>query len=99
MHISNLYYNEPIIEAGAKLVKASKMSKAFFTNSGTEAIEGALKAAKKYAYVRDGHADHEIIDHEPFLPWKKYRSTFRDRNCSLQRALRASDGWCEVCGF
>ena len=37
------------------------MSKAFFTNSGTEAIEGALKAAKKYAYVRDGHADHEII--------------------------------------
>ena len=61
MHISNLYYNEPIIDAGAKLVKASKMSKAFFTNSGTEAIEGALKAAKKYAYVRDGHADHEII--------------------------------------
>ena len=61
MHISNLYYNEPIIEAGAKLVKESKMSKAFFTNSGTEAIEGALKAAKKYAYVRDGHADHEII--------------------------------------
>lgn len=61
MHISNLYYNEPIIEAGAKLVKAGKMSKAFFTNSGTEAIEGALKAAKKYAYVRDGHADHEII--------------------------------------
>ena len=61
MHISNLYYNEPIIEAGAKLVKASGMSKAFFTNSGTEAIEGALKAAKKYAYVRDGHADHEII--------------------------------------
>ena len=61
MHISNLYYNEPIIEAGAKLVKASKMSKTFFTNSGTEAIEGALKAAKKYAYVRDGHADHEII--------------------------------------
>ena len=37
------------------------MDKVFFTNSGTEAIEGALKAAKKYAYVRDGHADHEII--------------------------------------
>ena len=39
-HISNLYYNEPIIEAGAKLVNASRMDKAFFTNSGTEAIEG-----------------------------------------------------------
>ena len=60
-HISNLYYNEPIIEAGAKLVLASQMEKAFFTNSGTEAIEGALKAAKKYAFARDGHADHEII--------------------------------------
>ena len=60
-HISNLYYNEPIIAAGAKLVNASRMDKAFFTNSGTEAIEGALKAAKKYAYERDGHADHEII--------------------------------------
>ena len=60
-HISNLYYNQPVIEAGAKLVLASHMDKVFFTNSGTEAIEGALKAAKKYAYVRDGHADHEII--------------------------------------
>ena len=60
-HISNLYYNEPMTEAGAKLVNASRMDKAFFTNSGTEAIEGALKAAKKYAYIRDGHADHEII--------------------------------------
>ena len=60
-HISNLYYNQPVIEAGAKLVLASQMDKVFFTNSGTEAIEGALKAAKKYAYVRDGHADHEII--------------------------------------
>lgn len=61
MHISNLYYNQPVIEAGAKLALASRMDKVFFTNSGTEAIEGALKAAKKYAYVRDGHAGHEII--------------------------------------
>ncbi len=61
MHISNLYYNEPIIEAGASLVRASGMEKAFFTNSGTEAIEGALKAAKKYAFTKTGHADHEII--------------------------------------
>lgn len=61
IHISNLYYNEPIIQAGANLVKASGMSKAFFTNSGTESIEGALKAAKKYAFTKTGHADHEII--------------------------------------
>lgn len=61
IHVSNLYYNQPAIEAGAKLVLASRMKKAFFTNSGTEAIEGALKAAKKYAYNRDGHGGHEII--------------------------------------
>ena len=61
LHVSNLYYNVPIAEAGEKLVKASGLEKVFFTNSGTEAIEGALKAAKKYAYVRDGHSGHEII--------------------------------------
>lgn len=61
LHVSNLYYNVPIAEAGEKLVKASGLEKVFFTNSGTEAIEGALKAAKKYAYIRDGHSGHEII--------------------------------------
>ena len=48
-------------EAAEKLVKASGMSRVFFTNSGTEAIEGAIKAAKKYAYEKDGCTDHEII--------------------------------------
>ena len=53
-HISNLYYNEPMSEAGEKLIKASGLSRAFFTNSGTEAIEGALKAARKYSYTKYG---------------------------------------------
>ena len=60
-HISNLYYTVPMMEAAEKVVKASGMSRVFFTNSGTEAIEGALKVAKKYAYEQDGKADHEII--------------------------------------
>ena len=60
-HVSNLYYNNPMTEAGEKVLKASGMSKVFFTNSGTEAIEGALKAAKKYAYKKAGHAGFEII--------------------------------------
>ena len=47
IHTSNLYYNIPMIEAGEKLIKASGMSKVFFTNSGTEAIEGAIKAVRK----------------------------------------------------
>lgn len=61
MHISNLYYSEPIADAAEKLLKVSQMDRVFFTNSGTEAIEGAIKAAKKYAYTRDGHNGHEVI--------------------------------------
>ena len=61
VYTSNLYYNLPIMEAAEKILKVSKMDRVFFTNSGTEAIEGAIKAAKKYAYTRDGHTDHEII--------------------------------------
>lgn len=61
MHTSNLFYNIPIVKAAERATKAAGMERVFFTNSGTEAIEGAIKAAKKYAYVRDGHTDHEII--------------------------------------
>ena len=61
IHTSNLFYNVPIIKAAERVKKISGMDRVFFTNSGTEAIEGAIKAAKKYAYTRDGHAGHEII--------------------------------------
>ena len=60
-HISNLFYNQPSVDAGEKLVKTSGMSKVFFTNSGTEAIEGALKVARKYAYLKDSSKDYEFI--------------------------------------
>ncbi len=60
-HISNLFYNEPAINAGEKLLKVSGMDKVFFTNSGTEAIEGALKIAKRYAYDKGMAPDYEII--------------------------------------
>ena len=61
IHTSNLYYNVPTATAAGALKKASGMDRVFFTNSGAEAIEGAIKAAKKYAYTRDGHGGHEII--------------------------------------
>lgn len=61
IHTSNLFYSAPMAEAAEKLVKASGLDKVFFTNSGTEAIEGAIKAARKYAYNKDGRTDHEII--------------------------------------
>ncbi len=60
-HISNLYYTVPMMEAAEKVVHASGMSKVFFTNSGTEAIEGALKAARKYSYEKYGEDRYEII--------------------------------------
>ena len=58
-HISNYFYNEPVIEAGEKLLDISWMEKVFFTNSGTEAIEGAIKIAKKYGIKTGGR--FEII--------------------------------------
>lgn len=61
IHTSNLFYNVPMTEAAEKLVKATGLSRVFFTNSGTEAIEGAIKVARKYAYLKDGSTDHEII--------------------------------------
>ena len=61
IHTSNLFYNTPMVEAAEKLLKASGLSKVFFTNSGTEAIEGAIKAARKYAWLKDKSTDHEII--------------------------------------
>lgn len=61
IHTSNLFYNVPAIEAAKKIKKISGMDRVFFTNSGTEAIEGAIKAARKYAYLKDGSHDHEII--------------------------------------
>lgn len=51
MHTSNLFYSKPVAEAAEKLKIATQMDRVFFTNSGTEAIEGALKAARKYAYT------------------------------------------------
>jgi acetylornithine/N-succinyldiaminopimelate aminotransferase len=61
LHTSNLYYNEPTLLAAQKFLKASLMDKVFFTNSGTEAIEGALKLARKYYYKKHGTKDSEII--------------------------------------
>lgn len=61
IHTSNYYYNVPAIEAAKKMKKVSGMDRVFFSNSGAEAVEGAIKAARKYAYLKDGKTDHEII--------------------------------------
>lgn len=61
IHTSNYYYNLPAIEAAKRIKKISGMDRVFFTNSGAEAVEGAIKTARKYAYLKDGTTGHEII--------------------------------------
>jgi acetylornithine/N-succinyldiaminopimelate aminotransferase len=60
-HISNYFYSPISIKAAQKVVEATQLSKVFFTNSGTESTEGALKLARKYYYLKTGKADSEII--------------------------------------
>lgn len=60
MHTSNLYYNTTCGRAARALLQVTGMDRVFFTNSGTEAIEGALKAARKYAYKK-GTGRYEFI--------------------------------------
>ena len=61
IHTSNYYYNAPAIEAAKRIKAVSGMDRVFFTNSGAEAVEGAIKAARKYVWLKDGCTDHEII--------------------------------------
>ena len=88
IHTSNYYYNVPAVEAAKKLKEVSGMDRIFFTNSGAEAVEGAIKAARKYAYLKDGCTDHEIIAMEHSFHGRtmgalsvtgnpKYREAFR----------------------
>lgn len=87
LHTSNYYYSIPALEAAKKLTKASGMDRVFFTNSGTEAIEGAVKLARKYYYTKNRKAGGEIISMEhsfhgrsmgalSITGTKKYREAF-----------------------
>ncbi len=64
MHTSNYFYSIPTLEAAKKLTKASGMDRVFFTNSGAEAVEGAIKLARKYFYQKNGKVGGEIISME-----------------------------------
>ena len=72
LHTSNYYYNVPAINAAKALTKASGLDRVFFTNSGAEAVEGAIKTARKYAYLKDGSTDHEIIAMEHSFHGRTY---------------------------
>lgn len=61
IHVSNLYFTQPVVKAAKYLSEASGMDRVFFTNSGAEAIEGALKLARKYAWQKNPDSKGEII--------------------------------------
>jgi len=64
LHTSNYFYSVPFVEAAQKLAKATGMDRVFFTNSGTEAVEGAIKLARKYFYKKTGKTGGKIISME-----------------------------------
>lgn len=88
MHTSNLFYSSILGDAAEKLTKASQMDGVFFTNSGTEAIEGAIKLARKYAFLRDGHTDHEIISMDHSFHGRSLGSLSVTGNAHYQEAFK-----------
>lgn len=60
-HTSNLFFSQVMIDAGEKLIKASKMDKVFFINSGSEAVELAIKIARKYSSQKYGQNRGTIL--------------------------------------
>ena len=97
LHTSNYFYNEPAITAAARMKKASGMDRIFFTNSGAEAVEGALKTAMKHAFLKDGRRSHQVIAMENSFHGRTYgalsvtgnphyREAFGQMPCDVQFA-------------
>lgn len=98
LHISNLYYNTPAIKAANKLAKASHLSKVFFTNSGAEAIEGALKVAKKYAYNK-GITHPKIIAFKDSFHGRTLGALSITGNETYQKPFKPLLDWVEFAEF
>ena len=98
IHISNLYYNTPAIKAANKLAKASHLAKVFFTNSGTEAIEGALKVAKKYAYNK-GISNPKIIAFKDSFHGRTLGALSVTGNETYQKPFKPLLDWVEFAEF
>ena len=89
LHTSNYFYNEPAIKAAHRLKELSGMDRVFFANSGAEAVEGALKAAVKYAYVKDGGKDHQVVALEHSFHGRTYGALSVTGNSHYREAFGA----------
>jgi acetylornithine/N-succinyldiaminopimelate aminotransferase len=71
MHVSNLFYTEPMARLAERLSESSLGGRVFFANSGTEAVECAIKVARKHAHRR-GIAEPEIVSFEGDFHGRSY---------------------------
>lgn len=99
IHTSNLYYNVPMAEAAKKLAQASGLDKVFFTNSGTEAIEGALKAARKYAWQKGRKECNQIIAMEHSFHGRSLGALSVTGNAAYQEAFKPLVGGVKFATF
>ena len=60
-HISNLYYTEPCVNTAKLICEKTGMKKVFFSNSGAESNEGAIKCARKYSFTKYGEDRNKVI--------------------------------------
>ena len=89
LHTSNYFYNVPAIKAAHRLKEISGMDRVFFANSGAEAVEGALKAAIKYAYNKDGARDHQVVALEHSFHGRTYGALSVTGNSHYREAFGA----------
>lgn len=61
VHVSNLYYTTPMVELAEELVRLSFADRVFFCNSGTEAVEAAIKLCRRFSQERHGPGRHRIV--------------------------------------
>ena len=89
-HTSNLYYTQPCVLLAQQLCKKTGMKKVFFSNSGAEANECAIKTARKYACDKKGPEYYTIVTLEKQLPWPDHHHPGRHRPGPLSRTVPAS---------
>jgi len=86
MHVSNLFYTEPMARLAERLSESSLGGRVFFANSGTEANECAIKVARKHAHLR-GISAPEIVSFEGDFHGRSYGSLAATPNLARNEAL------------